>query len=796
MSLVLEATVERCSHSPAQFLVDQHGQVASWSSACASLWSYSELEALHLPLASLLTSASAVSELVSLSRDKSHQEAASILCRDGSSMPASLTTETRQVGDQCMLSCTVDPTAPATHPGRAALTLTTILEGLPCLFYIIDIHGHLLVWNEQLSETVERPSAELLNADVMSFFDTRDHAAILHKIKEAYSKGHSSHEAVIVGANGRQTPCLFHCARTMLGGDTCLFGTGIDISGLKETELRLLVTERAMDACVDAIVITRRDGAENLIEYVNPAFTRLSGYDKEESMGRDPAFMHAGNLDLAERDRVRRAILAEEGVHAVIRNRHKNGSIFWNDMRIDPVVGADGSVTHFVAVIHDVTQARKSEAELRYLATHDQLTGLANRAVLHDQLKLAIEHARRKLRFIAVVYLDMDNFKTINDSCGHDAGDLVLKGIARRFSDAVRRGDLIARLGGDEFVAVINDCDGADHVGELVERLHRGIIEPIDIPDKQILPSVSIGVSLFPHDGRDHHAILRAADAAMYRAKTSGKNQYKFYAPEMDLTVHNYLERETSLRHAIERNELFLCFQPKVDLKSGRMIGAEALVRWDHPKDGLLMPVEFIRMAEECGLIVPLGEWVLKRACAAIRDIHRAGFGDFTMSVNLSARQLRRPDFVDSVERLLADFGIGHGAIELEVTESQLMDNPDQAVLTLDRLKALGVALSIDDFGTGYSSLRQLQRFPVDFIKIDRAFLVDLDHRGDSMIAQTIISMGHNLDMKVIAEGVESEEQLHFLRHHHCDHIQGNYFSPAVSQHTLLGMLSTGAGMH
>ncbi len=787
--------MERAAILPAMFVAALDGEILSWSRECEELTGYMSDDAIHLTMARVLRAHVPPAAAGNSALGTDWCGHFFLACKNGSDVAVDL--RATRCGSTAgeVLVCSMQKRATERSPPGAELTLDTILDGLPCLFYVINIDGRLMLWNARLAEAAQLDESEMAGSDVSTFFAPEDRAATVAKIYDTFTFGHTMHESVIVGRHGRRTPYLFQCARMHISGESCIFGTGLDLSDRLAAEARLKVTERAMDACVNAIIITRREGERNVIEYVNPAFTRITGYSPDDALGQDPGFMRAGELDNAERARIGRCIARRKSVRAVLRNRRKNGEIFWNNLRIDPVAGPDGTVSHFVGVIDDVTEARQHEEELRHLATHDAMTGLANRAALNDRLQGAIERAQRDSSCVAVVYLDLDNFKAINDTHGHAAGDHVLKTIADRLAGAVRAGDTVARLGGDEFAAVINHCQGPDHVGELVTRIHRCIIEAINIAGHALLPGVSIGVSLFPHDGSDGSAVLRAADAAMYRAKATGKNQFKFYSADIDHIVHSHLARESRLRRAIERSELFLGYQPKVDLKTGMMVGAEALVRWNHPDDGVVMPDAFISFAEECGLIVPLGEWVLEHACEAVHAIHEAGFTDFTMSVNLSVRQLRRPDFIETVARLLADFNVSKGAIELEVTESQLMDNPSEAIATLEQLKSLGVQLSIDDFGTGYSSLSHLQKFPVDYIKIDRSFLGDLQHNGDSVITQAIISLGHNLNMKVIAEGVETSEQLAFLRAHHCDQMQGYYFSAAISHPALMTMLSSGMAL-
>ncbi|MEJ7807006.1 MAG: EAL domain-containing protein [Telluria sp.] len=786
--------MERAAIPPAMFVTNLDGNILSWSRECEELTGYVPAEATQLNMGRLLRAQLGSMSVAAAEPGEQWSGQYSLACKDGGDLPVDLRTTRCGSTGGAVLVCSMRALG---QPGGAAeLTLATIIEGLPCLFYVINTQGHLLLWNARLTEAAELDDEQMADVDVATFFAPEQRADIAGHLRDTFDFGHSIHESTIVGRHGRRTPYLFQCARMQIHGEPCIFGTGLDISDRLEAEARLKVTERAMGACNNAIFIARSEGDTNLIEYVNPAFTRITGFSQDEALGRDPDFMRAGTLDQAERERIDAAIAARHSVRAVLRCVRRNGEVFWNNLRVDPVFGSDGEVTHYVGVIDDITEARKYEEELRHLATHDMMTGLANRAALHDRLQSSIERAARDHSCVAVVYLDLDDFKAINDTFGHAAGDKVLKSIAQRLARSVRAGDTVARIGGDEFVAVINQCLGPDHVGELVERIHKRAIEAVDIAGHEVRPGVSIGVSMFPHDGADCSTILRAADAAMYRAKATGKNHFKFYSAQIDQSVHSHLARESSLRRAIERNELFLGYQPKVDLKTGKMVGAEALVRWNHPDDGVVMPDTFIDFAEECGLIVPLGEWVLRHACEAIDAVHQAGFPGFTMSVNLSVRQLRRPDFIDTVARLLDDFHVSHGAIELEVTESHLMDDPVQAVQTLAELKSLGVQLSIDDFGTGYSSLSHLQKFPVDYIKIDRSFLGDLERSGDSVITQAIISLGHNLDMKVIAEGVETREQLRFLRAHSCDQIQGYYFSPAISQGVLINMLARGMSLH
>jgi diguanylate cyclase (GGDEF)-like protein/PAS domain S-box-containing protein len=784
----------------AVFVVDPNGTIQSWNKACEKLAGYSPAEIHGSPLAHIIKFDDNEGAAPSV-RSRHDETAASLTCKDGRRLPVRVTIapQSLDLDNPASYSVIVIPRA-GTAPQRYALTqelpVADIVEGLPCVFYVIDQSGHLLLWNHQLEDALELSSEELLTSNVKYFFDEKERPVVVKNVLDAFERGNSSHEAVMIGKRGKRTPFLFHCARTSLGSIPCVFGTGLDISARKEAELGLLLRERAIYSSVNAIVITCCQDHEHLIEYVNPAFEETTGYTLQEIKGRDPRFLRAEGCDLHEHKRIRDALRRRESVHSILRNVRKNGDMFWNDLRIDPVVNADGEVTHFVGVINDITEAKHYERRLQHLAHHDPLTGLANRTLLQDRLQFAIEFAVRNNVLGALAFLDLDNFKHINDTFGHDAGDVVLKEIAVRLRQSVRDDDTVARVGGDEFVLVINNQPSIAHVADLVERIRRRVSAPALVSGKEILPGVSIGVSLFPPDGDNAERVMRAADAAMYHAKAMGKNNCQVYSVELNQAVHEHLLLETSLGRAIRDGELFLGYQPKVDLRSGEVVGAEALVRWNHPEKGIMLPDQFIPVAEQTGLIVPLGDWVLATACATLNDLRANGYGAFVISVNLSARQLRQRQFATRLKDMLQRFGVTPCSLELEVTESQLMDNPGEAVEALAELKALGVQLSIDDFGTGYSSLSHLQKFPVDFIKIDRSFLGDVGLASNTVITRAIIALGHNLQLKVIAEGVETREQISFLRDHDCDQMQGYYFSAALSQDVLRDMVRSGLCLH
>jgi len=433
------------------------------------------------------------------------------------------------------------------------------------------------------------------------------------------------------------------------------------------------------------------------------------------------------------------------------------------------------TVIYMVAM--DLTSHKEYEARLEHQANYDALTGLANRNRLHDRLKQAIVSAERYKHQVTVAFIDIDLFKFINDSLGHYVGDELLKAVAARLKSCVRENDTVARHGGDEFVVVIDHSDEAV-ISLLMSRILASVAEPVIVDDRELQVTCSIGFSLYPIDGLDADTLLKNADAAMYRAKEQGRNNVQFYTEELNQKIRKRLSMESMLRHALERDEFFLQYQPQVSLQTGTIIGFEALIRWNHASQGIISPLDFIPLAEELGLIVPISEWVLRTACTQMQEWHKAGFPKISVAVNLSARQFRQQDLVEVIASILQETGLAPAYLDLELTESMMMHNVESAVVTLNKLKHMGIKLSIDDFGTGYSSLNYLKRFPIDFLKIDKSFVKDItSDSDDAAIACSIIALAHSLRLKVIAEGVETEDQLAYLASHSCDAIQGYYFS-------------------
>jgi diguanylate cyclase (GGDEF)-like protein/PAS domain S-box-containing protein len=437
-------------------------------------------------------------------------------------------------------------------------------------------------------------------------------------------------------------------------------------------------------------------------------------------------------------------------------------------------------------------QRKLAEDQLRYIATHDSLTDLPNRSLFNERLRHALHQGTRYNRGIAVMFIDIDRFKVVNDSLGHSAGDRLLQDCARRLTECLRESDTVARLGGDEFVVMVENFTAPKDAIAVAQKILTGLAKPFFVDGQEFLMSASIGISIFPDDGKDAETLLKNADIAMYRAKDQGRNNYQFYSAQMNKHTFERLAMESSLRRAIERNEFLLHYQPKLDLRTGAIAGVEALVRWQHPDWGMVSPAQFIPLAEETGLIVQIGEWVLKTACEQSKRWRDLGIPSMRVAVNLSARQFAQKTLLSDVARTIAQSGLTPDCLELEITESLVMTNPEHATETLHKLKDMGINLSIDDFGTGYSSLAYLKRFPIDCIKIDRSFIKDIPTEPDDMaITKGVIALGHSLRLKVIAEGVETKEQQDFLRSNDCDEMQGFLFSKPLPAQEVTALLKS-----
>ncbi|WP_317203495.1 EAL domain-containing protein [Janthinobacterium sp.] len=578
----------------------------------------------------------------------------------------------------------------------------------------------------------------------------------------------------------RLTLAISAAVSLLLGVMAALILRNLAARGRAEAAVRALNGELSMAASVfhnsmDGIMITDAGGT---IVSVNPAFTAITAYSAAEALGRKPDLLRSGRHTQEFYSALWRSLLGEGRWQGEIWNRRKNGELFLEWMRIGVVAGADGAAQRYVNVFNDITEVRRKDEHIRHLAFHDPLTGLPNRALLLDRLEQSLLAAVRSGARPALMFIDLDRFKHINDSLGHDAGDHLLKEVARRLRDCLRDSDTLARMGGDEFVLLLEHAPEAKDCAALAHKLLECLALPMPLNGHTLQMGASIGIACAPDDGAGVVALMKHADAAMYAAKAAGRGTYRFFQAAMTETAEQRLQLETELRRAVRGGELELHYQPKVALHGGAARAVEALVRWRHPRHGLIPPASFIGLAEETGIIGELGDWVLEEACRQARAWREQGLGRIHIAVNVSAMQLRRGGLVERIGALTSRYGVAPEDLELELTESVIMDNPTEIAAVFARLGELGVSIAIDDFGTGYSSLAYLRQLPIDVLKIDRAFIMNAEHnRKDAELVKTIIALGRALQLDVVAEGVETAGQLTLLRALGCDLAQGFLFS-------------------
>lgn len=540
----------------------------------------------------------------------------------------------------------------------------------------------------------------------------------------------------------------------------------------------------------DAIIIT---DADNRIVDVNPAFTRLSGYTPEEARGRSPNFLSSGKTSRAEYDAFWATLLRDDVWQGEMWDRAKDGSLYPQWLTVSVIRDAAGGIQNYVAQFSALSEYAETTAELARMAHFDTLTQLYNRSAFESLLPQALHNAQRDNRQVAVLVIDLDRFKNVNDSLGHAIGDQMLKGVAERLRESVRASDIVARIGGDEFIVVLPDIENALSVAGVTSKLKHNLADSYRVGPHTLYATPSIGIALFPADGKDAATLLKNADAAMYHAKAQGRNNFQFFSEGMNIAALERMKIENGLRLAIESTRLgtagqfHLYFQPQLHIDTNRIVGLEALVRWFHPEWGSMPPAQFIPIAEDTGLIQPLGDWVFWESCRQLRMFRDAGIADIRVAVNLSAQQLRHADLPAVIHGALACYDLRPTDLELEITESAAMQNPAATIAILNQLSDTGIVLSIDDFGTGYSSLAYLKNLPVQRLKIDHSFVQEIEvSRDDHAICSATIALGHHLDLELVAEGVESEGQRQLLEKLGCDVLQGFLYSkPLPAAETL-----------
>jgi diguanylate cyclase (GGDEF)-like protein/PAS domain S-box-containing protein len=770
----------------AAFLTDEAGNVSSWNESCTRLFGLDAAAVMGKPLGDLFADGDRREwpvrwqDIVARAQDAGL--GVILRCADGKTVGTVMTLIAQQgagfKGWVAALTTGVMRDAPeAVRVGQ--MPLASIVELFPGTFYAINRDHRFVLWNHSLENVQEMSPDEIAATNPLDMFELETRPLIAEKIRQVFEEGAEVKvEAEVVSKSGRETPMVLCGTRINCDGADYLFGVGVDITEQREQEHKLRLRERALHASNNGILIAGCEGRDNPIEYVNPAFERITGYTLAEVLGRDPRFMAAPGLDANERAQVRAAINERRAVNVVFRNQRKNGELFWNDLSITPVLDENDKITHFIGVLIDVTAVKERTAHLEHEVNHDALTGLANRNLLWDRLGHALHLAQRSKSRVATVLIDLNNFKTINDSFGHEAGDMVLKVVAKRLLASVRDSDTVARLSGDEFVMVLVNQPSLRFTLRMIERVRDTLTMPVSFNGREIPVGASLGVAVYPHDGATVTELVRAADLAMYHAKSTGRNEVQFFSADMNTTTEAKQKLHDSMCEALERDEMYLLFQPRIDARTERVLGFEALLRWRHPQQGLLLPAAFLPDAEENGCIVQIGNRVLDQACSFLQRLRERGYNDVPVSVNVSEREAGEQNFVSGIMERLKRFDLPAHSLELELREETLIRNPVLGRDLAAQLRALGLSLSVDEFGEGISDLSFLQELTAGHVKLAKSAVHAIcnDERA-SAITKALIDIGHNLKIPVAADAVETRAQMEFLRTNGCDEIQGMWFS-------------------
>lgn len=661
---------------------------------------------------------------------------------------------------QQQLQMSEEKFAKAFHSSPDGLLISRQSDGL--LVEINDGFSRITGYHSSLS-------LDRTTLDLGIWVDLNERQQLLEQInRDGFVKDFTSH---IRRRDGQIRLCEISSRPLPIGGEDCMLTIARDITERHQMQEKLQLAATVFESTAEGVLIT---DTRQRINAVNRAFSEITGYSEGEAIGETPRLLASGLHDSAFYAAMWYQLTAEGHWQGEISNRRKNGEIYPSWLTISAVRNRDKFITHFVAVFADISSLKQAQARLDYQAHHDPLTGLPNRTLFESRLHAALTHCREAGSLGAVLFLDLDRFKHINDSLGHPVGDLLLKGIAQRLKENLRDIDTVARLGGDEFIILLPGLQAASDAEAIATKLLNSFSAPFQAGEHEFFISTSIGTAMFPSDGADVPTLIKNADAAMYRSKAKGRNRVESYTRDLTAQASERIALEHELRRAIERDELTLSYQPKISLLTQRLVGAEALIRWSHPTFGEVPPERFIPLAEENGMILQIGEWVLEKACQQMHQWNQLYDVFGPLSVNLAGAQLRQPNLVNRIEQLLTEYSLQPGCLQLEITENFIMTQTEEALSVLHRLKKLGVQLAIDDFGTGYSSLSYLKRLPLDILKIDQSFVRGLpDDQHDAAIVRAIIALGRSMQLTVIAEGVENLEQQQFLADEGCEQIQG-----------------------
>ena len=665
---------------------------------------------------------------------------------------------------------------------RADAEWTQAMDQFDDVVYLLDMDRHLLRANNAFYRMLNATPDECLGQHIVDLIHPfgEDKSCVVCQIQESRIESVITMEADdINNPSKKPLEVTLKLVNDDKGEPTGMIVSLHDLSNTREIEERLRLSASVFENSVEGVVITDPDG--KVIE-VNRAFCDILGYSRNEVIGQNPSLFKSGRHDKDFYHSMWKSLDTVGQWRGEIWNRRKNGSIFPEWLTINSVHDSSNKLTHYIGIFTDITHIKRSQEQIDHLSRHDPLTDLPNRLLLQERLEQAIKHANRHGDMLAVASIDVDRFKQINDSFGHPSGDQLLQIIAARLLVRLNDGDTLARISGDEFVLLLENVDSVEKTGVAANTIMSAFSDPYLLGTHEISITASVGIAIFPSDGSDATTLMRNADTALHRAKEAGHNQYQFYTEELTQNVFKRVSLENSLRQAIQRKEFFLTYQPQIDTESKRIIGAETLIRWDHPKLGLVSPSQFIPLAEETGMIHEIGNWVLHAACQQGSKWLQQGLDFGRLSINIAGPQIQQGKLADKVTDVLAISGFPPTMLELEVTEGFIMQEAETAIEQLNSLRDLGITLSIDDFGTGYSSLSYLKRLPIHTLKIDQSFVKDIpENAEDVAITCAIIALGNSLGMSIIAEGVESAEQSQFLSEHGCKLAQGFFYSKPLT---------------
>ncbi|MBN1663017.1 MAG: PAS domain S-box protein [Deltaproteobacteria bacterium] len=674
----------------------------------------------------------------------------------------------------------------------------TIVENIEDGYTELDLKGNFIFINEALCKIHGYAKDELMKYNYRDLMDKANAEWIFTAYNKVFTTGESekevSYEIIRKSGERRYVDTSITPIKDNAGRIVAFRGILRDRTERQKMQKAVLESEERYRSIIeqmeDGYFETDLDGC---FTYVNDAECRNLGYSREELIGRDRNLYSDVENSKALFRLFHGVYETEQPVRAYdVELIKKDGTRTFNEISVTLIRNAQGEPAGFRGIARDVTERKRAEEQIQYLATHDSLTGVPNRAMFSQLFNHAIQSSKRYNRRLAVLFIDLDRFKIINDTLGHEAGDQVLKEIASRFRQMLRATDVVARLGGDEFVILMEEVKDMEQVAEVAHKLLAAVMRSMSVMGEDCRVTASIGISMFPRDGEDEQTLMKNADIAMYLAKEEGKNNFQFYSRSIKSHSIEKLALETQLRFALERKELSLQYQAKLDFNKGSIAGVEALLRWNNPYLGEVTPTQFIPVAEESGLIVPIGRWVLETACRQNVVWQKQGLPQILMAVNLSPRHLLDDGLIRDIKEALKTSGMAANLLELDITESMVMHNPGRVIAVLSKIKDVGVRIAIDDFGTGYSSLAHIKSFPIDTLKVDRSFIRNIvQDAGDKAVTEAIIAMGKTLSLTVIAEGVETQEQMDYLHEQSCDLIQGFYFSKPVAPDTFADLLRT-----